>query len=127
MPKKRGRSDRYGGYVTGFIHYRTKQLMRAKDYGLSEGRTGLAHAKSQDRIQRMRTRHPNKHIEAVLRYAEGLGWWVEVGGSHAWGRIFCPHAERDGCAESVWSTPANPEKFARFLRRAVDKCPHRGQ
>jgi len=34
--------------------------------------------------------HPKKEVEAALRHAEENGWRVEVGGSHAWGRIYCP-------------------------------------
>ncbi|HEU5118268.1 MAG TPA: hypothetical protein VFT74_16740, partial [Isosphaeraceae bacterium] len=68
-----------------------------------------------------------KHIEDVIRYAETRGWRVVVGGSHAWGRMYCSHVGRDGCDQSIWSTPANPQKFARFLRRVVDKCPHQGE
>jgi hypothetical protein len=71
-----------------------------------------------------RPRHPNKHIEAAVKYAEALGWRVEISGGHAWGRIFCPHAVRGGCKKSVWSTPHNPQGHASQIRRAVDQCPH---
>ena len=30
-----------------------------------------------------RSPHPKKEVEEALRYAEGQGWRVEVGGSHA--------------------------------------------
>jgi len=30
-----------------------------------------------------RRAHPNKEIEEALRHAEGQGWRVETGGSHA--------------------------------------------
>lgn len=57
-----------------------------------------------------RSLHPKKDIEAALKYAEERGWRVEVGGSHAWGTIFCPYNDdecRCGefCITSVWSTP----------------------
>ena len=52
-----------------------------------------------------RPRHPNKHIEAAIRYAESLGWCVELSNGHAWGRLFCPREARGGCKKSVWSTP----------------------
>jgi hypothetical protein len=74
-----------------------------------------------------RTTHPKKEVEAALRHAEANGWRVEVGGSHAWGRIYCP-CDNDGCRcgefciASVWSTPRNPRNHARQLRRVVDRC-----
>ena len=37
-----------------------------------------------------RKHHPEKDIESSLNYAESRGWRVEVGGSHAWGRLYCP-------------------------------------
>lgn len=74
-----------------------------------------------------RPSHPKKEVEAALRHAEENGWRVEVGGSHAWGRIYCPSnvAEcRCGefCITSVWSTPKNPGNHARALRRVVNNC-----
>lgn len=74
-----------------------------------------------------RPSHPKKEIEASLKYAEEQGWRVEVGGSHAWGRIYCPYNDgecRCGefCISSVWSTPKNSTSHARALRRVVDKC-----
>ena len=73
-----------------------------------------------------RPRHPDKHIELAVQYAESLGWRVEISGGHAWGRILCPLASRDGCIISVWSTPKVPENHARHVRREVDACPHCG-
>ena len=71
-----------------------------------------------------RSTHPRKEVEEALRYAEGLGWRVDVGGSHAWGRVYCPYKEvecRCGefCITSIWSTPKNPGNHARALRRVV--------
>ena len=71
--------------------------------------------------------HPKKEVEEALRHAERLGWRIEVGGSHAWGRIYCPfNDERCRCGEfcitSVWSSPKNPGNHARALRRVVDNC-----
>lgn len=79
-----------------------------------------------------RSSHPKKEIEAALRYAEDRGWRVSVGGSHAWGRIYCPYDdERCRCGEfcitSVWSTPKNAGNHARALRRVVDNCTMRRQ
>jgi hypothetical protein len=73
-----------------------------------------------------RPRHPNKEIEAAVKYAEERGWrFIEPGGSaHAWGRLFCPHNDRDGCRMSVWSTPRSPENHARQIRRVVARCSH---
>jgi hypothetical protein len=74
-----------------------------------------------------RPRHPDKHIEAAVRYAEGLGWRVRKSKGHAWGRLLCPAGTRDGCIISVWSTPRDPENHARHIRRDVDGCPHGAQ
>ena len=74
-----------------------------------------------------RARHPKKEVEDALAYAESNGWRVEVGGSHAWGRIYCPFEDpecRCGefCIASVWSTPRDPGNHARQIRRVVDNC-----
>jgi|BogFormECP12_OM1_1039635.scaffolds.fasta_scaffold10542_1 hypothetical protein len=71
-----------------------------------------------------RSRHPNKHIELAIQYAESLGWRVELSRGHAWGHLLCPRSTREGCIVSVWSTPKNPENHARHIRRDVDMCPH---
>ncbi len=74
-----------------------------------------------------RTRHTDKDVEAALRHAEANGWRVELGGSHAWGKIYCPYNDdecRCGefCITSVWSTPKNPGTHAKQIRRVVDNC-----
>jgi hypothetical protein len=74
-----------------------------------------------------RARHPKKEVEEALRYAEASGWRIEVGGSHAWGRIYCPYNDAECrcgefCITSVWSTPRNPGNHARQLKRVVDNC-----
>ncbi|RON82828.1 hypothetical protein BK635_12225 [Pseudomonas chlororaphis] len=74
-----------------------------------------------------RTPHPRKDIEMALRYAEWQGWRVEVGGGHAWGRIYCPYNSEvcrcgEFCISSVWSTPKNPLQHARALCRVIDNC-----
>lgn len=74
-----------------------------------------------------RRRHRNKHIEAAVRYAESVGWRVEISGGHAWGRLFCPEPSREGCIICVWSTPRSAENHARHIRREVDLCPHGDQ
>jgi len=67
-----------------------------------------------------RKRHPIKEVEEALVYAEGFGWRVDVGGSHAWGRIYCPYNDRECrhgkfCIASVWSTPRNATNHARQI------------
>ncbi|MCY2987076.1 MAG: hypothetical protein NTY19_04310 [Planctomycetota bacterium] len=74
-----------------------------------------------------RPRHPNKHIEGAVQYAEDQGWRVEISSGHAWGHLYCPHATREGCITSVWSTPRCPENHARQIRRDVDRCAHRNE
>ena len=74
-----------------------------------------------------RSSHPKKDIEAALRYIEAHGWRVEKGGSHAWGKIYCPYNDEtcrcgEFCIACVWSTPKNPLNHARALRRVIDHC-----
>ncbi|MFA9218896.1 MAG: hypothetical protein ACEQSK_17570 [Sphingomonadaceae bacterium] len=74
-----------------------------------------------------RATHPIKEVESALTYAEFRGWQIKVGGSHAWGRMYCPLNDktcRGGvfCIVGVWSTPKNPTSHARELRRVVDNC-----
>jgi hypothetical protein len=74
-----------------------------------------------------RTRHPKKEVEAAIQHAENNGWRVSVGGSHAWGRIYCPYNDAECrcgefCITSIWSTPKSPDNHSRQLRRVVDNC-----
>ena len=74
-----------------------------------------------------RTAHPKKEVEEAIRYAETNGWRVEVGGSHAWGPMYCPYNDvecrcGDFCIVSIWGTPKSPGNFARQLKRVVDNC-----
>lgn len=75
----------------------------------------------------MRRRHPDKEIENALQFAELNGWRVVPGGSHAWGRMYCP-ARNDTCRcgafciTSIWSTPRNAGGHSRLLRRVVLNC-----
>jgi hypothetical protein len=71
----------------------------------------------------VRSRHPNKEVEAVVAYAEVKNWTLRKMGH--WGRLFCPQADRDGCQVAVNGTPRNPEVHARHIKRSVDRCPHR--
>jgi hypothetical protein len=72
----------------------------------------------------MRPRHPDKHIEEAVQYAESLGWRVTVPGGHAWGHIWCPETSRDGCRFPIYSTPRVPEYHARNIRKYVAQCRH---
>jgi len=71
-----------------------------------------------------RPRHPDKHIEKAVLYAENLGWRWEISRGRAWGHLMCPETSREGCIVGVYSTPRNPENHARHIRREVDVCPH---
>jgi len=78
-----------------------------------------------------RAKHPKKEVEQALRHAELLGWRVEPGGSHAWGRMYCPRNVSECrcgefCITSIWSTPKSAGNHARQLRRVVDNCVFRG-
>jgi hypothetical protein len=72
----------------------------------------------------MRPRHPNKHIEEAVQYAEEHGWRVEMSEGHNWGFVLCPERSREGCSIGVYSTPKVPEDHARRIRRGVDRCTH---
>jgi hypothetical protein len=72
----------------------------------------------------MRPRHPDKHIEEVVQYAESLGWRVTLSEGHAWGHLWCPERGREGCMIPVYSTPRVPEHHARHVRKRIDKCTH---
>lgn len=74
-----------------------------------------------------RKRHPKKEVETVLHYAELHGWRIEVGGGHAWGKLYCPHKNKacrcgEFCITSIWGTPKNPMNHAKQLQRVVDNC-----
>lgn len=74
-----------------------------------------------------RAKHPKKEVEQALQYAEMQGWRVEPGGSHAWGRMYCPYNRREcrrgrDCIASVWSTPRDAGNHARLLHRVVRNC-----
>jgi hypothetical protein len=78
----------------------------------------------------VRKRHTDKHIESALKHAEAEGWTVEIstgGAAHPWATVKCPYNRktcRNGvwCQFGVWSTPSNPENFAKRIVGAVDKC-----
>jgi hypothetical protein len=68
--------------------------------------------------------HSNKHIRGALKYASGNGWMIKKSGprAHAWGIVYCAFGH-SFCWFAVYSTPKNPERHARDLRRTVDRCP----
>jgi hypothetical protein len=74
-----------------------------------------------------RRTHSKPDIEAALKYVEQNGWRVELGGSHAWGKIYCPYNDKECrcgtfCISSIWSTPKSSENHAKQIRRIVDNC-----
>lgn len=73
-----------------------------------------------------RSAHPNKEIEAAVKFAESVGWRFQATGksAHAWGKLLCPLTDRSGCRVFIWSTPRSPENHAKEIRRIVGKCPH---
>lgn len=77
----------------------------------------------------LRPKHPNKDIELALKYAESKGWrYQQTGNSaHAWGKILCPLASREGHSMSIWSTPKSAENHAKQIKRNVDACEHLGE
>jgi hypothetical protein len=71
--------------------------------------------------------HPKKEVQDALEYAESKGWRIEVGGAHAWGKMYCPNNDKEcrcgiHCITSIWSTPKNPGNHAKDIRRVVDNC-----
>lgn len=78
-----------------------------------------------------RKKHPNKEIEKALQYAEEHEWRIEVGGSHAWGKIYCSQNDKkcrcgEFCISIIWSTPNHPANHpanhAKQIKRVVDNC-----
>lgn len=74
-----------------------------------------------------RAKHPKAEIEAAIKHAEQHGWRIKVGGSHAWGQMFCPFNDQecrcgDFCRFSINSTPRSASAHARQIRRVVDNC-----
>jgi len=74
-----------------------------------------------------RSKHKSKEIEAVLQELESLGWTIIIGKGHAWGILRCLGNNKDCrcgefCQMSVWSTPKNPEQFAKKIRQKALTC-----
>ena len=53
-----------------------------------------------------RPRHPDKHLEALLREAEDKGWRVERGGKYY--KMYCSMRCGQPCKKTVKLTPSNP-------------------
>ncbi len=75
----------------------------------------------------VRKKHSKKEVEEALQYAEERGWRIEVGGGHAWGKMYCPQNDKncrcgEFCISSIWSTPKNTVNRARQIKRVVDNC-----
>jgi len=69
-------------------------------------------------------KHKNKHIREAIEYALVRGWRFTKSAGHNFGILWCPARTREGCRRPVYSTPRVPEKHAKDIRRAVDRCPH---
>ena len=110
MPKKRSRKSS------------ARQRQAAKRRKQERASAGSRSAKAaHNRVPR----HKNRFIRGAVKYAASKGWRVVLAPGHAWGRIYCPEASREGCTLSVWSTPRNPEVHALQIREVVDNCPHK--
>lgn len=73
-----------------------------------------------------RPRHPNKEIEKAIQEAESNGWYYKPSGNsaHAWGRLYCPLNNREGCMMSIWSTPKSANNHANQIRQKIKQCCH---
>ncbi|NDW01084.1 hypothetical protein [Salipiger sp. PrR002] len=74
-----------------------------------------------------RKKHTSKEIEAVIQELEALGWALVEGKGHAWGILRCPANDKECrcgefCQMSVWSTPKNPQQFAKKIRQKALAC-----
>ena len=74
-----------------------------------------------------RKTHKSKEIEAVLEELEALGWTIVEGRGHAWGLLRCPANSKECrcgefCQMSIWSTPKDPERHAKKLKRKALAC-----
>lgn len=75
----------------------------------------------------IRQKHPKKEIEQALIYAEEKGWRIDAGGSHAWGKMYCPFNDNECrcgefCITSIWSTPKSPVNHAKQIKRIINNC-----
>ncbi|NCO73799.1 MAG: hypothetical protein GW795_12050 [Cyanobacteria bacterium] len=75
----------------------------------------------------MSQKHPNKEIREIIEYGVKKGWIVKESNGHAWGILYCPYNNKNcragkHCKTSIWSTPTDPQYFAKHLKRIIDKC-----
>jgi hypothetical protein len=106
------------------VKHQNKQRKTAPNHSLNN--KAYDH-KPREYKQMPRKSHPKKDIEQALKYAEEKGWIIKVGSSHAWGQMLCPYNNENCrfgkfCQISIWSTPSNPQRHIRQIRKAVDKC-----
>lgn len=68
-------------------------------------------------------KHPNKHIQEALEYAQKHGWEIIPSGksSHSFCRLRCKRGHNEH-QMSVWSTPRSPENHAKQIIRKVKEC-----
>ncbi|MGY6501657.1 MAG: hypothetical protein ACXIVQ_12315 [Acidimicrobiales bacterium] len=64
-----------------------------------------------------RQRHPKKDLEALLQFAEGLGWRVVRKGKYFSCYCPCPAKHR----ESIAMTPSDPN-YGRNKKNKISKC-----
>ena len=74
-----------------------------------------------------RNKHPKPEVEAAIQHAEEHGWRIKEGGSHAWGKMYCPYNDEscrcgEFCITSISSTPKNSGNHGKQLKRVVDNC-----
>ncbi len=77
-------------------------------------------------IVNVRKRHPKPEVEVeeASVCAERSGWTVrDTAAGHKWGDMRCPEASREGCLESIWSTPRNPGNHAKRLQGPGPQLP----
>ncbi|MCU5774660.1 hypothetical protein N5923_10565 [Erwiniaceae bacterium BAC15a-03b] len=69
-------------------------------------------------------KHPHKEIQAAIDHAVASGWIIVECSSkaHPFCKIRCGLAGHTEHMHSIWSTPKNPEHFARQIIRYVNKC-----
>ena len=73
-------------------------------------------------------KHPKKSIREAITHAEQRGWTFAKAGprAHIFGTLRCQFGHRE-CLLFVYSTPRSPDRHARDIRRAVDRCPGAGE
>jgi hypothetical protein len=82
----------------------------------------LTYVNAKSALERSNEPATSQEIEAAVADAEARRWTFHP--LEHLRRLFCAHADRDGCQVGVNGTPKDPEAHARQIRRAVDRCPH---